>query len=270
MINLADISLPQSESDLRFLCRYRSYDPNNPELTEQILVGNKLYMASALSFNDPFDCQIEMDFEATLEEKKRDLMQLFDKMAPHLSRKEKKLEIKRILKEGLLDKADYLQTLYSMTTSFNEAVGTLCLSEVPDSILMWSHYADCHRGYCLIFEATAYTPFFGYAQKVNYSRAYPYVNHYRHTPRQQVDALFLTKSENWAYEKEWRIINYDNGPGLYSFPEDKLLGVILGCQINDDARGAIIGMCSKRKTKPTTFQAKKKKGEFALAFEEIA
>jgi hypothetical protein len=27
-------------------------------------------------------------------------------------------------------------------------VGVMCISEVPDDILMWSHYADCHKGVC--------------------------------------------------------------------------------------------------------------------------
>jgi hypothetical protein len=32
-------------------------------------------------------------------------------------------------------------------------IGIYCLSEIVDSTLMWSHYADSHRGICVVLEA---------------------------------------------------------------------------------------------------------------------
>jgi len=34
---------------------------------------------------------------------------------------------------------------------FDEQIGALCLSEVPDSLLMWSHYAASHTGFAVEF-----------------------------------------------------------------------------------------------------------------------
>lgn len=36
--------------------------------------------------------------------------------------------------------------------------GILCLAEAPDNLLMWAHYADCHRGFVVQFDDTH--PFF--------------------------------------------------------------------------------------------------------------
>lgn len=57
-----------------------------------------------------------------------------------------------------------------------EETGVFCLSEIPDHILMWSHYADSHTGICIKFEATSHTQFFGLAQRVCYQTTYPILN----------------------------------------------------------------------------------------------
>lgn len=58
----------------------------------------------------------------------------------------------------------------------SQQIGILCLSEKPDDILMFSHYAKHHTGICLKFEATDDTEFFGAAQQVNYRSEYPVVD----------------------------------------------------------------------------------------------
>ncbi|MBK6787723.1 MAG: DUF2971 domain-containing protein [Betaproteobacteria bacterium] len=62
----------------------------------------------------------------------------------------------------------------------------LCFSAHNDILLMWSHYADAHRGICLIFDAK--DPVIGMARKVNYPDAYPVFGNV-HTP---IDMLLVT------------------------------------------------------------------------------
>jgi hypothetical protein len=43
-------------------------------------------------------------------------------------------------------------------------LGVVCLSEINNDILMWSHYADGHTGFCIEFERSEINPtgnFFG-------------------------------------------------------------------------------------------------------------
>lgn len=95
------------------------------------------------------------------------------------------------------------------TERSNEFIGVLSLTEKNDNLLMWSHYADSHRGFCLCFDATA--GFFNrrrtdndefyHLRKVSYSAKRP--------SKSMMDIgsieLFLLKSDVWSYEYEWRM-----------------------------------------------------------------
>jgi hypothetical protein len=82
-----------------------------------------------------------------------------------------------------------------------------CLTERPDSPLMWAHYASSHTGICLEFDTRkapfteAFPPFTGGLLKVKYRSTYPAYD----IVSGGYPALF-TKSEDWSYEAEWRLI----------------------------------------------------------------
>jgi hypothetical protein len=108
-----------------------------------------------------------------------------------------------------------------------------CLTPFPNSTLMWSHYADNHRGICLEFSKD--NPLIEKARPVRYREAYP-----EWTPlaitHGPVD-LALTKSTDWAYEREFRLIGSliagvpTRLEGNYvHLPDNALTGVILGCE----------------------------------------
>lgn len=109
-----------------------------------------------------------------------------------------------------------------------------CLTPCPDSTLMWSHYADNHRGICLEFSKD--NALIEKARPVRYRKTYP-----EWTPTTAADGpldLVLTKSSDWAYEREFRIMGslVDGVPTrleeeLYvPLPENALTGIILGCE----------------------------------------
>lgn len=105
----------------------------------------------------------------------------------------------------------------SLQRRFGETLGILSMSAVPDSLLMWAHYGDSHRGFAIEFDADH--PFFhrgvgdGYvaiARPVTYDSKRPafvtpgqlgadWINTY-------LTRLLLTKSPEWAYEQEWRML----------------------------------------------------------------
>jgi hypothetical protein len=87
-----------------------------------------------------------------------------------------------------------------------------CLAEKPDSPLMWAHYGCSHTGICLEFDARrapfteAFPPLTGGLLKVEYRTTYPAYD----IVGSGYPALF-TKSEDWAYEAEWRLIAEELG-----------------------------------------------------------
>src|SRR5439155_13726546 len=64
--------------------------------------------------------------------------------------------------------------------------------------------------------------------------------------------LFFTKSADWSYEQEWRIVlpvdratetksTNDGGPvHLFAFPPASLVGAVLGCRMSDENRAAVL------------------------------
>ena len=137
-----------------------------------------------------------------------------------------------------------IQKLSPMIDGFlNQNVGLLCLSEVRDSILMWGHYTDNHQGFVVGFDSDH--PFFsrrrsdkdefGFLRRVDYSPRRPQVTLTDTTS----PVWFSTKSEQWSYEKEWRIVRVlseadhriDRSPFpicLFEFAPDAVVEIIVG------------------------------------------
>src|SRR5262249_53331053 len=66
--------------------------------------------------------------------------------------------------------ASRMSKLYKI---LDQSFGVLCLSECPDDILLWSHYADSHRGLCLEFDVAGYSEVFPRLHAVKYQDEYP-------------------------------------------------------------------------------------------------
>ena len=123
-----------------------------------------------------------------------------------------------------------------------------CLTPKPTSNLMWSHYANNHRGICLEFHTG--NPLFSGAKEVVYRPDYP-----RWLPH-EVDKtgveMFLCKSDDWKYEEEFRIIGgldmekeYLNLDGEYFYlPPGALQSVIVGCEADEADYDAVRKMVS--------------------------
>jgi tetratricopeptide (TPR) repeat protein len=136
--------------------------------------------------------------------------------------------------------------------SIRAQIGVLSLTTEPRNLLMWSHYADHHRG--LVLEFAASHPFFDqrrwkgddlhYLRRVKYTRDRPQtrIEHFREAN------VLLTKSVEWRYEREWRMLvdlarypcNARDEAGqeihLVALPPECLTGVILGARMPDDTR----------------------------------
>ena len=92
------------------------------------------------------------------------------------------------------------------------------LAESPCNRLMWSHYADNHRGLCIEYDFSAFDPFSAGVifAPVIYSPKRPQVpekllNDVATDQLDRQDYRFLTstlftKDSGWQYESEWRIV----------------------------------------------------------------
>ena len=134
-----------------------------------------------------------------------------------------------------------------------DKAGILSLSERRDDILMWSHYANGHRGLCLGFAASDNDPFFARALPVVYSAAQPVFDP-RDDDFRASEKVVLTKSEHWSYEREWRITE-TRGKGPYVFPAEALTTVIFGCRATEADKKKVRNWIKDRGLNPSLFQA---------------
>ena len=175
--------------------------------------------------------------------------------------------------EGLVPRvADAPVHLNRPVGSVADEIGVFCLSEKFDQIRMWSHYARKHRGFCLKFRvpctANAAGPYhqdnlFLRAMRIMYSDELPIVRPFD-TPQDRLQAMLLTKSLEWQYEREWRIIDHRFGPGEQEFNPHDLEAVIFGLRTTAEDIQHILDLFDTSAASPKFLRAQKRPGYFAL------
>ena len=82
-------------------------------------------------------------------------------------------------------------------------------------------------------------------------------------------AWMLTKSSQWSYEKEWRVLDFEVGPGVHTFPANSLSSVILGCRIPDVEREKVLKWTESFSHPVAVLQAKQSASQFRLEMETV-
>lgn len=187
--------------------KYYSNDKDGYNL--DALKHKYLYHNSYLSFNDPFDCNINLvSFERNGKLKK--------------THKKKKDSFKNKLNN----------------------IGICCFTENKNSILMWSHYSDSHKGYCLEFfkkENELYP--------VNYIKDFARTNYYENVKDSEFHITY-SKSIEWKYENEFRSIvtNIDSknpNSRKIKFDDKRLKAVYFGVKATDKLKMQVIKILEK-------------------------
>jgi len=242
-----------------FLYKYYAFN----EWTHLIFENNKIYLSSPESFNDPFDSKIRFIYEGSRTDRKRFLKEWSKKHRPELSRKELLVYEKSIRKTGL-DLQRMAEDVLKEFIVIRNRIGVFCMSEDKKNILMWSHYANENAGFCLEFRTN--NAFFSRAHSVEYDRVLPCLNLLEPMWDKLITKVtlgLLTKAQDWAYEKEWRIVDVD-GVGIHEYPSEALSSVILGCKMSPENKKRIMEWCCARELRPVLYEAKEKEQEFGF------
>lgn len=230
-----------------------------------VLSGQAIRFSSPAVLNDPFELKPHLaalaspdHMEAELNRRIPELLrEELAKLPPELRPLVSAEALKEILssrlsqvKRDVHGMAELLMPKFQevMARKFEDLVGILCLSEVADSLLMWAHYADSHRGFLIEFDERSL--FFDrrvnpddelrHLRKVTYNSQRPAL-----TLADVKDfSSFMTKGVDWEYEAEWRmIVTLDsasktvgegvNAVHLFEFPAEALTSVVLGCRMTE-------------------------------------
>ena len=210
------------------LYKYRSFSIR----TLRLLAQAEIYYSDPANFNDPLDCNptIEIDLD------RPDLVKLFLKMRAAQLRKTGKI----VAEARATAKDDYERIFYNAKeyghpdrdprankyllgliadeihddlVADMKPYGVLSLSARWDNPLLWSHYADQHRGVCIEYDTgeidhpglRAVT--YGGARSIKTSDLFHWkIAKNKNVGQEIFDKCFLTKASDWHYEREWRDI----------------------------------------------------------------
>ena len=117
----------------------------------------------------------------------------------------------------------------------------LCLAQRWDIHLMWSHYTSAHHGFAICYKreimtALATMPDYEMNGDVAYGDAVPDLRWFSGPPQDILPPVLLSKSSDWAYEAEHRVV-LTGPPGkealFHAIDPDLVAGVILGARVSE-------------------------------------
>jgi hypothetical protein len=213
------------------LFKYRSFGVNS--LRE--LCESEVYFSDPKKFNDPLDCSPTLINDVNL----GDLEKLCHRMILKNHNEDRANREIHNYRYQSTEFGDYktnpeVQNYYVRMIAdevkcqldhMMKSRGVLSLSNQWNSPLMWSHYADEHRGICIgynISRAVCESP-----KMVDYkgrrgiciSHIIDFIFNNSETSKEEIERkYFYTKAAQWDYEEEWRYVSDSQGSQSIPFP----------------------------------------------------
>lgn len=238
--------------------------------SEALFTSPTIWLSPPSQLNDPFECRPCFKFAGSRDQIVEGLARGLRQLHPDWTVENTTSYAEEIFLEGRHRDPNTWEGLRKdLQNALSHKIGVYCLSRNNDNILMWTHYAENHTGYCLEFEATDNTAVFGASQEVLYRDEYPVVDYYNTPKDEQVDLMLLTKYSGWSYEEEWRIIDFELGPGIREYPPQLLRGVIFGLRMPESARAMIRSLLKKRGYAVKFSEVVQDESRFKLTVKEI-
>ncbi|RIV73194.1 DUF2971 domain-containing protein [Flagellimonas aequoris] len=257
--------------------KYRSW---TNDYHKDVLLKRQVFLSPPSDFNDPFDCRVTKNHHLlnTPERIEEYIEKGIKGNLGYLISQGRDIEFERNhLRERLQNLDQYQKEFEALDIEYTDKyLGVLSLSERWNSILMWSHYGDFHKGYCLGFdeEIIRTSGYFGKGGRVTYTNDLPKIDPIN-AENEIMTSFYQThfKAKDWEYEEEYRLTKlYFDKPNeepnrVIILPENSIREVVIGLNTSNEHKKEIISFC-KEKTIPV-YQAKKEQYEFKLKRELI-
>jgi len=244
------------------------------------LENNTAWFSKATDFNDPYDSVLTIGSEETFDENNKEAL---------ITNLAKNFEVSTSEIESLLGSHTLKQTLVillgnsvsddtpkeqieevankivnSKSIEFNKLAKNVanlyqdkifasCFSEDPTSMLMWSHYADNHKGFVIEYDFKTldiekHQDVLWGLHPVNYVEDMINLKDYTKV-REHMNLLTLasiSKSIEWSYENEWRMIVLKDTEKGFNLSISKPSSIILGARV-DQVNKIMLSIEAKKK-----------------------
>jgi hypothetical protein len=243
---------------LKIVYKYRDW--KNP-FHKKILQNNEIYLSSPKDFNDPFDCRISSNFSLLTPKEQNDYIN--DLAISGFYESEKQgydfYQIIKNLEDRFKDRFEFQRFADSLLFDFQDkSYAIFSCSKRWNSILMWSHYANLHTGFCvgLWVDKMKDCRIFGKLGEVIYESKFPQIKpRLAKKDNQMMINSFLethTKAKEWVYEKEYRFMSnhfpkeLTLADRIKIIPDNFFAEVILGVNISNEDKIEIKKICDHK------------------------
>jgi len=137
------------------------------------------------------------------------------------------------------------------------------LSYNSDDLLLWSHYADGHRGFCLVIRDEK---LYKETTPVSYEPAYPDLDNVLPNDPRFWNKVGLFKASQWSYENERRALLEGKANSLLGLSQGAIFAVIFGCWTTTDDRQKIAAMVLQNNEKVLFFEARVVSKQFLVDY----
>ncbi|QPP28316.1 DUF2971 domain-containing protein [Pseudomonas aeruginosa] len=280
----------------RRLFKYRSFDEKDRNIAA--LESDTIWCSSPFNFNDPYDCSLHFGFKKLANIIRRALENvnhIFSSAPKHQLLPEEIDEICNsddILKSiaevvdkkgiGILAAATFRSQLEDVIHEKRDGlekalrgslqVASLC--ERYDSMLMWSHYAEDHKGFAVEYDVSRdqslskiLWPVFYQKEVFDISETIFGEHSEKYNEAYMIGAASV-KSDDWEYEREWRLVRLrqTNGDGS-NISTPKPTAIYLGAFISDQNKEKIVKIASTREI--PVFRMQRERGRFRMEAREM-
>jgi hypothetical protein len=252
----------------KILYKYRSWgDPYH----QRLLKDREVFMASPANLNDPFDASLPFRYdptEMTPDNITKKLLQQGRLAWPGISEEELHQRAFNEQQSGKFEDDSYWKDFHEQNKiALHATFGLLSLTTQNDNLLMWAHYANCHKGFCIGLDShVLYEAVGGSIGPVTYHENFPFMPLFGKADEsvKTMIRLLNTKSPHWAYEKEFRLTKAEAANRPYTLPVEAITEIVLGCNMSAEERKEIIELADVKLPHTKIFEARTSLESFKL------
>lgn len=265
---------PETYPDIIY--KYRSWSNN---FHKRILVDGEVYLSAPKHFNDPFDFRIPKNYFLldSPEKIQKYVDNVIEKHKEWLLTNERDFDLLRNQHLKRMENLEQYQKEHEEieAEATDKHYGVLSLSARWDSILMWSHYGDFHKGFNIGYNETKMreSGLFGKGGPVSYSTEFPHLDPFSEHSMQTSFVQTHYKSKEWEYEQEYRLTKlFFPDPAteeqrIIKIPFEYVEEINLGITISSQDRDEILKLAKERNI--TVYQLKKTPFKFELSRDKL-
>lgn len=258
-----------------------SYIENNANKYLDSLKDDELWFSSPKEFNDPFDCVFNLSDDNLI-------TQIILKIGDILPNNKKEIfvEVMRdfVETDNKKEAKEIDNKFRNRLMELKKSIFVCCVSENKNLLksLMWSNYANSHKGFCIEYDSNELIKVVETKHKmpilpVLYSNQFDPISLpvlFSNQNKEKINMSFLLtstciKSTEWSYENEWRMVfnGYGRNESGFLLKTCRPKSVYLGCKASEKLKIDLKEICKDKKIK--LYQMKMKPNSFELTYEEV-